>query len=65
MTQLSKHCLGTRVRPAFIDSICHAMKAYFAVLFLNPLRPDGFSQSWYLLHLFATDRPFDLLMGIT
>lgn len=65
MMRLSKGCLGTGVHPAFTDSICHAVKSYFTGLFLNPPRPNGFSQSWCLLYLFAIDCPFDLLMGIT
>lgn len=57
-------CLGTGVCPAFIDSVCHPMASYFTVLFLNPLRTDGFLQGWYLLCPFAMDHPFNLLMGI-
>lgn len=53
-----------RCAQLLLNSICHAVKSYFTVLFLNLLRHHGFLQSWYLLYLFATHCPFSLLMGI-
>lgn len=67
--QLARHDMALwvllRCAQLLLNSICHAVKSYFAVLFLNLPRHHGFFlQSCYLLHPFAIDCHFNLLTGI-